>query len=177
MTDTLIDAKTTNTVLLMTALKNAHAMEKEAQQIISRQLDRLKNYPKVEDRLRAHLAETNTQIERLDGVLAEVGSESSGFKDFVTGVVGNMAALGHIPMGDEVLKNAFANFAFENFEIAAYKSLLTIGEAVGQGTALRPLAASLKEEELMAAWLDDNLADVTLTYMRLRAIEGADASH
>jgi ferritin-like metal-binding protein YciE len=177
MADTLTDPKTTNMVLLVTALKNAHAMEKEAQQIISRQLDRLEHYPKVEARLRAHLAETNTQMERLDEVLAEVGSEASGFKDLVTGVVGNMAALGHIPMGDEILKNAFANFAFENFEIAAYKSLFTIGEATGQAMVSRILAPSLQEEQAMATWLDDNLADVTLTYMQLRATEGVDASH
>ncbi|MHB8284886.1 MAG: ferritin-like domain-containing protein [Caulobacteraceae bacterium] len=177
MADTVIDPKTTNMVLLVTALKNAHAMEKEAQQIISRQLDRLKNYPKVEDRLRSHLAETNTQMQRLDDVLATVGSESSGFKDLVTGIVGNMAALGHVPMGDEILKNSFANYAFENFEIAAYKSLFTIAEGVGQGSIISVLTPSLKEEQAMAAWLDDNLAEVTQTYMRLRATEGVDASH
>jgi ferritin-like metal-binding protein YciE len=177
MADTLIDPQTTNMVLLVTALKNAHAMEVEARQIISRQLDRLKNYPKVEDRLRAHLAETNTQLQRLDEVLVTVGSESSGFKDLVTGIVGNMAALGHVPMGDEILKNSFANFAFENFEIAAYKSLFVIAEGVGQGKVAPALLPSLQEEQAMAAWLDDNLAEVTLTYMRLRATEGVDASH
>ena len=31
--------------------------------------------------------------------------------------------MGHTLAGDEILKNSFANFAFENFEIAAYKSL------------------------------------------------------
>jgi ferritin-like metal-binding protein YciE len=41
----------------------------------------------------------------------------------------------------------------------------------------RILAPSLQEEQAMATWLDDNLADVTLTYMQLRATEGVDASH
>ncbi|WP_431015504.1 DUF892 family protein [Bradyrhizobium pachyrhizi] len=31
----------------------------------------------------------------------------------------------HFMAGDETLKNTFANNAFEHFEIAAYKSLLT----------------------------------------------------
>ncbi len=32
---------------------------------------------------------------------------------------GSMAAIGHSMADDEILKNSFANFAFENFEIAA----------------------------------------------------------
>lgn len=39
--------------------------------------------------------------------------------------------------GYEILKNSFANFAFENFEVAAYKSLLTVAEAGGYGAARR----------------------------------------
>jgi hypothetical protein len=39
------------------------------------------------------------------------------------------------------------------------------------------LLPSLQEEQAMATWLDDNLAEVTLTYMKLRATEGVDASH
>lgn len=166
-----------NVALFVTALKNAHSMEKEAQQIISRQLDRLKNYSKVEERLRLHLNETNTQMQRLDDVLAELGTGASGFKDVVTGLVGNMAALGHAPMGDEILKDSFANFAFENFEIAAYNSLFTIAESLGETGRIGALRASLKEEEAMAAWLAENLADVTNTYMRLRATDGVDTSH
>lgn len=33
-------------------------------------------------------------------------------------MVGSMAAMGHSVAGDEILKNSFANFAFENYEIA-----------------------------------------------------------
>ena len=144
----MAESTDTNTVLFVAALKNAHAMEKEAQQLISRQLDRLEHYPKLSDRLRQHLSETNIQMTRLDDV-----------------------------MSDEVLKDSFASFAFENFEIAAYKSLFTIGEVVGQSTVLKALQPSLQEEQSMAAWLDENLADVTRTYMQLRTAKGVDASH
>lgn len=166
----------TNRKLFLAGLRNAHAMEKEAQQIIARQLDRLEHYPKVEERLRRHLDETNNQIKRLDEALAALGEAPSGLKDVVTSFVGNLAALGHVPMGDEILKDSFANFAFENFEIAAYKSLFTMGEAVGQAPLIQILEPSLKEEQAMAQWLDDNLKEVTLTYMQLRK-QLQDASH
>jgi ferritin-like metal-binding protein YciE len=67
--------------------------------------------------------------------------------------------------GDEILKNTFANNAFEHFEIAAYKSLLALCPAAGLESARSPLEISLKEEEQMAAWIDANIAKVTLEYV------------
>ena len=46
-------------------------------------------------------------------------------------IVGNLAALGHSTASDEVVKNTFANFAFEHYEIASYSSLLTLAELAG----------------------------------------------
>jgi ferritin-like metal-binding protein YciE len=79
-------------------------------------------------------------------------------------------AMAHSMAGDEILKNTFANNAFEHFEIAAYKSLLTLCPAAGMDSARAPLEASLKEEERMAAWIDANVAKVTMDYV---AHEGA----
>jgi ferritin-like metal-binding protein YciE len=36
----------------------------------------------------------------------------------------DLAVIGHTIMPDEILKNHFANHAFENFEIASYTSLI-----------------------------------------------------
>jgi len=54
-------------------------------------------------------------------LLGEFGTRESGIKDTVMSFMGNMAALAHTAAADEVVKNTFANFAFEHFEIAAYK--------------------------------------------------------
>ena len=43
-------------------------------------------------------------------------------------ISGSMAALGHTVAGNEILKNSFANFVCENFEVAAYKSSITVAE-------------------------------------------------
>ncbi|MDT4828752.1 hypothetical protein FQZ97_621490 [compost metagenome] len=48
---------------------------------------------------------------------------------------GAMTATGHTMAVYEIPKNSFANFAFENLEVAAYKSLLTVAEAGGSGAA------------------------------------------
>ncbi|MBV9739879.1 MAG: DUF892 family protein [Hyphomicrobiales bacterium] len=44
--------------------------------------------------------------------------------------------------GDEVLKNTFANEAFEHYEIAAYKSLLTLCDKAGVRMAAEPLRSA-----------------------------------
>src|SRR3954453_14192109 len=55
--------------------------------------------------------------------------------------------------------------AFENFEIAAYKSLLALCGNAGVDSARAPLEASLKEGERMAAWVASNVEKVTLDYV------------
>lgn len=47
-----------------------------------------------------------------------------------------MAAIGHTVAPDEIIKNSFANFAFENFEIAAYKSLLALARQLGNAAGV-----------------------------------------
>lgn len=46
--------------------------------------------------------------------------------------------MSHALADDEILKNTFANNAFENFEIAAYKTLIALCAPAGQESA-RPL--------------------------------------
>src|SRR3954466_8518105 len=101
--------------IFITGLRDAHAVEHQALALMDRQLDRLENYPEVAARMREHRIETEHQIERLDHILERMGESSSGLKDAALSVSGNMAALAHTLAGDEILKNSFANFAFENF--------------------------------------------------------------
>ena len=72
-------------------------------------------------------------------------------------IVGNLAAMGHSAASDEVVKNTFANFAFEHYEIASYSSLLTLAELVGDGAARAALDTSLREEKDMAQWIAEHL--------------------
>lgn len=162
--------------IFITGLKNAHALEKEALGIMNRQIDRLEQYPEMADRLRQHVGETEEQIKRLDSVLMEMGESASAFKDAVLSMGGNMAALGHAAAGDEILKNTYANQAFENFEIASYRSLIVMAEA-GSFTSARPLLeTTLREEEAMAAWVAESIPMVTRRFLQLKEA-GEQASH
>ncbi|QNE33000.1 ferritin-like domain-containing protein [Sphingomonas sp. NBWT7] len=159
--------------LFITGLVNAHAVEKQALAIMTPQVSRIEHYPEVADRLRLHIKETNAQIARLDEILAGFDTSSSTIKDIGLSMSGGAAAIAHSVAGDEILKNSFANYAFEHFEIAAYKSLLVLAEDGRFVTATPLLMQSLSEEQSMAQWIDETLPIVTRRYATLYAENGS----
>jgi ferritin-like metal-binding protein YciE len=151
----------------LAGLRNAHAMETQATQILSRQVERLENYPDLHAAIRRHLEETKIQRQRLEDVLDKLNESHSTVKDAALGFVGNLMAAAHIPATDEVIKDNLANYAFEHFEIAAYKTLITVAESLGNAAALAAAKANLAEEERMAAWIEDHIGPTTLQFMAL----------
>src|SRR3954452_1582565 len=151
--------------LFVTGLRNAHAMETQARELMERQSERLTDYPDVKARVQTHLGETEGQMKRLEQCLSSFGESTSTIKDTAQSLMGNMMAMGHSVAGDEILKNIFANKAFEHYEIGAYKSLLPLCGPAGADSARTPLEQSLKEEEEMAAWVDQNVQKVTMAYL------------
>ena len=161
--------------VFVTGLKNAHAMEHQALALMDRQIERIKNFDEVAAMLKAHRVETEEQISRLEAVLVVFDEKPSGLKDAALSLGGSMAALGHVFAEDEILKNAFANFAFENYEAAAYRGLIVLAERGGAAAALDPLNATLEEELRMARWVEDSLPLVVDKHLELRRL-GENAS-
>jgi ferritin-like metal-binding protein YciE len=151
--------------IFVVGLRNAHAMEIQARELMERQSERLDEYPEVKAKVTAHIEETNEQLKRLEECLDALGEGTSTLKDTAQSVMANVMAMTHAVAGDEILKNTFANNAFENFEIAAYKSLLALCGPAGSDNARQHLQASLREEEQMAKWIDANVEKVTLAYL------------
>jgi ferritin-like metal-binding protein YciE len=88
-------------------------------------------------------------------------------KDAALNFMGNMGAIGHAMAEDEILKNAFANCALENFEIASYKSLIVMAEESGSGGGISALRETLREEQAMAQWCEDSIEQITRKYLVL----------
>ena len=152
-------------------LKNAHAMEKQALSIMKPQLSRIANYPEIADRLRKHIGETEMQLKRVDTILNDLRERHSAVKDMMLSVGGSMASLSHVITGDEILKNTFANYAFEHYEIAAYTSLSALCETLSQPDAAHLIEQSLEEERAMAAWIEDHIVPTTRRFVQLEASE------
>ncbi len=153
----------------ITGLVNAHALEEQAVSLLSRQAERLESYPEMLQQIQLHIEESRRQASRLEEILQSLGTSHSTLKDVGLSIMGNLAALAHTPMQDEVIKNTFANFAFEHFEIASYRSLLTMAELAGDNASPKLLQESLNEEIRMAKWIEDHLDATTRKYVQLTA--------
>ncbi|MCD2322770.1 ferritin-like domain-containing protein [Sphingomonas sp. IC-56] len=172
---TTIDSTAAREVFV-TGLKNAHALEHQAMALMDRQIEHLANYAEVETQLRAHRGETEGQIQRLETILTSLGESPSGLKDAALSFSGNMAALAHTFAPDEIIKNSFANYAFESFERASYEALITMAEEAGFTDAVPLLQETLREEIAMQQWVIDTQPLVIRKFLALRQ-SGETASH
>ncbi|WP_048427461.1 ferritin-like domain-containing protein [Methylobacterium indicum] len=165
------DAKSDETVqaIYVTALRNTHALEKQAAQMIQRQIERYETYPDLTQALRLHKSETDQQVTRLADLLHGHGEDRSLLKDVVTQTVGNVAALVHSVTGDEVLKNLYTDYSVETYEIAAYTSLIALAEEAGHTRDIEILRLSLKEEERMAEAVFAQIVPVTKGFVAREA--------
>lgn len=150
---------------LLDGLRDAHAMECQALTLNSAQADRLENYADLERDIRLHIRETEGQRDRLEQCLARYDATPSALKDTALKISGGTAAIVHTMASDEVVKNTMASYAFEHFEIAAYRSLAETAKLLGDQEVLRICEESLHEEEQMASRLAKHLPDVVRKYL------------
>jgi ferritin-like metal-binding protein YciE len=150
-------------------LRDAHAMEHQAIETLERQAERIEHYPELKAKVQNHLEESRWQAEQVKKCLERLGSDSSTIKKGVGKFMGNMSALTNSAAGDEIVKNGIADYAFEHFEIASYRSLVAAADELGQEKVKRVCQEILKQEEHMADWLEDHLPEVTQQYLRREA--------
>lgn len=166
MSETHVSA---NHELYHQGLRNAHALETQAIQIMERQVERLENYPDVKAGLQRHIMESEGQKRRLEQIMQKHDISASALKETVTGLAGNIAALGHAFTTDEVIKNSFSNYAYEHLEQAAYMSLIAMAEAAGDQASIPLLQQNLDEEIAFGKACGELVVPTTKRYMQLQA--------
>jgi ferritin-like metal-binding protein YciE len=154
--------------VLVVGLRNAHAVESQAIELLERQASALDDYPEVQARIQDHLGETERQLERLEQALEMLKEDTSTIKDTALSALGNFMALANTMAGDAILKNSFAGYSFEHYEIAAYESLLELAEMAGAREIIPLLEETLREERAMANWLGNGIRQVTRQYIQRR---------
>ncbi len=155
--------------IYIAGLRNQHAVENQAIELLERQIGRLENYPEMRERMQRHLQESQEQARRIEELLSGFGTSHSALKDTAMSFIGNMMAIGHTTASDEVVKNTFANYAFEHYEMAAYMSLLTLADSLGHSAGMSALKMSLGEEKAMAEWIEQHIRPTTLRFVERSA--------
>lgn len=159
-------ATETQNKIMLDWLRDAHAMEKAAEQILSRQQERVESYPDVHAKVKEHLEVTRQQATRLENLIKSHNGSTSGVKDMVSKIMGNVQAIVNAGAGDEIVKSGIGDFMFEQFEIASYRSLIQAAEQVGDDEVKRVCEQNLEEEVEMASWLEKNLPVVTADFLQ-----------
>ena len=152
---------------LITGLRNAYALEGQALTTMRTVHDRLEHYPQLKAGIAQHIAETERQQAMVEECLHGLNESPSTLKEMATKLAANLQGMAHMTAGDEVLKNAFALFAFEHFEQASYRSLIVMAEAAGESGIAQTCREILRQEEEAGRKIGAMIEDVTRTYLQL----------
>lgn len=160
---------------LLDWLRDAHAMEQQAEQMLKAQAGRLEHYPQLKARIEQHVTETQSQRDLLEGCIARLGGSTSTLKDLTGKAMAFGQAVGGMLFPDEVVKGAIAGYVFENLEIATYTVLIAAAETVGDAETKLACEKILKQEQDMAGWLRDHLPEITQAFLRRSETPGVEA--
>lgn len=150
---------------LLDWLRDAHAMEKQAAQMLSTMESRIEHYPDLRRRIAQHMKETETQATRLEDCIKSLGGAPSSVKDATGTIMGMIHTLPNALAGDEVMKGTLAGYTFEHFEIAAYRILIAAATTLGEAAVAETCRKNLREEEEMAQWFSQNIDQLTAHYL------------
>ncbi|UQY43765.1 DUF892 family protein [Erwinia sp. PK3-005] len=146
-------------------LRDAHAMEKQAEEMLEKMSSRLEHYPDLKARLQQHIEETRQQQQMLQQVIDRQDTSNSTMKDMMGKVAAMGQAMGGMFASDEVVKGAISGYVFEQFEIACYTSLIAAAELAGDSEGARVFEQIREQEKAMADWALNHLPDVTEQFM------------
>jgi ferritin-like metal-binding protein YciE len=158
-------------------LRDAHAMEEQAEKMLSSTAERLENYPELRNRIEQHIRETRHQAELVRGCITRLGGDTSVVKDATGKIMAMAQGMSGMFVSDEVVKASLASYAFEHMEIASYRALIAAAEACGDMQTKQVCEQILIEEEAMANWLAEHLPATVQKFLMRDQTDGTTAKH
>ncbi|QCR38378.1 ferritin-like domain-containing protein [Nissabacter sp. SGAir0207] len=146
-------------------LRDAHAMEEQAETMLKGMADRLEHYPDLKMRIEQHISETKEQQRLVKSVIDRYDTSNSTFKDIAGKVTAMGQAMGGMFASDEVVKGSISGYVFENLEIASYTSLIAAAKVLGDQEGERIFTQILEQEKEMAKWVLEHLPDTTQKFL------------
>lgn len=156
-------------------LRDAYAMEQQAETMLKAQSGRLEHYPQLKARIDQHIEETRGQQELLKGCLDRLGESPSTIKDLGAKLMAMGQGVGGMFVSDEVVKGAMAGYVFEHLEIVSYTSLIAAAKAIGDTETQRACEQILPQEEAMAKWLLEHMPELTTAFLERAANPDTEA--
>jgi|SRR5581483_6610977 len=147
-------------------LRDAHAMERTSVDNLDRLADRFSRHPQLTAAFQEHWRASLGQVAALEAALKRLGSDTSTFRDLASRFVGITQAYAGFVSLDEPVKDCLAAYASMHFEIATYVSLRAAALELAEPEIARMCDEHLQRERSMAAWLEQQITEVTLEFLR-----------
>jgi ferritin-like metal-binding protein YciE len=152
--------------VLVEWLRDAHAMERTSVDNLDRLADRFSRHPELAVQFREHWRESLGQVVALEVCLKKLGSDTSTFKDLARRFVGIAQAYAGAISLDEPVKDCLAAYASVHLKIATYVSLRAAALELAEPEIERMCDEHLRSERAMAGWLEQQITEVTLEFLR-----------
>ena len=156
-------------------LRDAHAMEKQAESMLESMAGRIDNYPDLRSRIQQQVTETKRQITVLEEILDRNNISRSVLKDSMSKMAAFGQSIGGMFPSDEIVKGSISGYVFEQFEIACYTSLLAAANKAGDVASIPAIESILAEERAMADWLLKHIPRTTEVFLLRSEAEGVEA--
>lgn len=150
-------------------LRDAHAMEEQAEKLFSGQAERLKDYPGLSAKLNTEVNYIKEHQSLLSSRIDQLGTSTSIIKDAAGKVVASAQNFSGILVSDEPVKGILALHTFTQMAIGSYKILVAASEAVGDLDTKRICQTILEHTENRARWIDSELDSVTRSFLTEKA--------
>ena len=154
-----------NQELLVSWLRDAHAMEKGLVSTLEKHAKDAKRHPELRSRIEQHVTETRRHAELVEQCLQQLGEKPSNIKNAMAQVMGTFQGLTTGAFKDEEIKNGLSDYAVEHFEIGCYRALVEASRLIGQDDIARVCEQILHEEEDMARFLEQQLPIIVRAVM------------
>lgn len=156
-------------------LRDAHAMEKQAESMLESMADRIDNYPELRSKIEQHLTETKHQISVLEEILERNDISRSIIKDSMSKMAAFGGSIGGMFPSDEIVKGAISSYVFEQLEVACYTSLIAAAKKAGDTASVPALEGILEQERQMADWVLRNIPQTTEQFLVRSDAPGVEA--
>jgi ferritin-like metal-binding protein YciE len=146
---------------LVAWLDDAHAMESGLIAILQNHASHFGDrMPEAARALQQHVVETQQHVQRLQECLRMLNSSPSGVKSTLSSLMGWFEGATTAVFRDQLVKDALADYASEQFEVACYTALVSAATQLGYPEVARLCAQNLEEDSRMATWVLQQLPGI-----------------
>jgi ferritin-like metal-binding protein YciE len=146
---------------LVSWLDDAHAMESGLIPILQSHAthfgDRM---PNAASHIQQHIVETQQHVQRLEQCLRLLNATPSRVKSTLSSVIGSIEGSSTAFFRDQLVKDALADYASEQFEVGCYTALVSAATQLGYIEVARLCQQNLVEDRAMSEWLLQQLPAV-----------------